>query len=115
MPTFWPVWIAEYICATLPSRIRFRIAGVPIMISCAATRPWPSLVLSSVCEITDTSDSDSIARTISFSAAGNTSMIRSIVLAAELVCSVAKTRWPVSAAVSARRIVSRSRISPTRM
>ena len=111
----WPVWIDEYICAILFSRIRLRIAGVPIMISCAATRPWPSLVFSSVCEITARSDSDSIARTISFSAAGNTSTMRSMVLAAELVCSVPNTRWPVSAAVSARRIVSRSRISPTRM
>src|SRR4249919_3477940 len=27
MPTFWPVWIEEYICATLSSRIRLRIAG----------------------------------------------------------------------------------------
>ena len=52
MPMAWPVWIAEYICATLFSRIRLRIAGVPIMISCAATRPVPSLDLSSVCEIT---------------------------------------------------------------
>ena len=115
MPAACEVWIAEYICATLFSRIRLRIAGDPTMISCAATRPWPSLVLSSVCEITATIDSDSIARTMSFSAAGNTSMMRSTVFAAELVCSVAKTRWPVSAAVSARRIVSRSRISPTRM
>ena len=91
------------------------MAGVPIMISCAATRPVPSLVLSSVCEITARSDSDSIARTISFSAAGNTSTMRSMVLAADEVCSVPNTRWPVSAAVSARRMVSRSRISPTRM
>ena len=110
-----PVWIAEYICATFASRIRFRMAGVPIMISCAATRPVPSLVLQSVCEITARSDSDSIARIISFSAAGNTSMMRSTVLAAEDVCSVPNTRWPVSAAVIARRMVSRSRISPTRM
>lgn len=35
-------------------------------------------------------------------------MMRSMVLAAELVCRVANTRWPVSAAVSARRMVSRS-------
>jgi len=115
MPTACDVWIDEYICATLPSRMRLRIAGVPIMISCAATRPCWSLVLSRVCEMTQTSDSESIARTISFSAAGKTSMMRSMVLAAELVCSVPKTRWPVSAAVSARRMVSRSRISPTRM
>ena len=115
MPMALPVWIAEYICAILFSRIRLRIAAVPSMISCAATRPEPSLVLQSVCEITPISDSESIARTISFSAAGNTSTIRSTVLAALEVCSVPNTRWPVSAAVSARRIVSRSRISPTRI
>ena len=33
--------------------------------------------------------------------------------AVSLVCRVAKTRWPVSAMVSANRIDSRSRISPT--
>ena len=41
--------------------------------------------------------------------------MRSMVFAAELVCSVPNTRWPVSAAVRASRIVSRSRISPTRI
>ena len=111
-----PVWIAEYICATLFSRIRLRIAARAqhdlVRRDAARRRPWSC---SSVCEITPISDSDSIARTISFSAAGNTSMMRSMVLAALEVCSVPNTRWPVSAAVSARRIVSRSRISPTRM
>ena len=77
-------------------------------------RPPPTF-FSSDCEITARSDSDSIERTIGFSPAGNTSMMRSMVLAADEVCSVANTRWPVSAAVSARRIVSMSRISPTRM
>ena len=90
------------------------MAGVPIMISWAATRP-PPMRFSSACEMTARSDSESMARTISFSWAGNTSMMRSMVLAAELVCSVPKTRWPVSAAVSASRMVSRSRISPTRI
>jgi NAD(P)H dehydrogenase (quinone) len=52
MPTLLPVWIEEYIWATLASRIRLRMALVPTMISWAATRPWPSLVLHSVCEIT---------------------------------------------------------------
>ncbi len=52
---------------------------------------------------------------MSFSAAGKTSITRSMVLAAEVVCRVPNTRCPVSAAVSARRMVSRSRISPTRM
>jgi hypothetical protein len=75
----------------------------------------PSFVFSSDWEITAFRDSESIARTISFSAAGNTSTIRSIVLAADEVCKVPKTRWPVSAAVIARRMVSRSRSSPTRM
>ena len=92
MPTLLPVWMLEYICATLASRIRLRMALVPSMISCAATRPWPSLVLHRVCEITACSDSLSMARIISFSAAGNTSMIRSMVLAALEVCSVPNTR-----------------------
>ncbi len=42
-------------------------------------------------------------------------MIRSTVCAVDWVCRVAKTRCPVSAAVSAVEIVSRSRISPTRI
>ena len=41
--------------------------------------------------------------------------MRLIVCAADLVCSVAMTRRPSSAAVSASEIVSRSRISPTRI
>ena len=42
-------------------------------------------------------------------------MMRSTDWGASCVCRVANTRWPVSAAVSAVEIVSRSRISPTRM
>ena len=42
-------------------------------------------------------------------------MTRSIVVGALCVCSVAKTRCPVSAAVRAVATVSRSRISPTRI
>ena len=61
------------------------------------------------------SNTGAVLRTISFSAAGNTSTMRSTVFAAELVCSVTNTKWPVSAAVSASLMVSRSRISPTRM
>jgi len=41
--------------------------------------------------------------------------MRSTVLEASIVWSVEKTRWPVSAAVNAISMVSRSRISPTRM
>ena len=36
-------------------------------------------------------------------------------LGASLVCSVEKTKWPVSAARMAMSAVSRSRISPTMM
>ena len=42
-------------------------------------------------------------------------MIRSTVPWAPVVCSVANTTCPVSAAVMADEIVSRSRISPTRI
>ena len=42
-------------------------------------------------------------------------MMRSMVWGASWVCRVAKTRWPVSAAVRAVAMVSWSRISPTRM
>ncbi len=42
-------------------------------------------------------------------------MMRSIVCGQSCVCRVAKTRWPVSAAVRAIWIVSRSRISPMRI
>ena len=45
---------------------------------------------------------------------GKTSMIRSTVLRALLVWRVPKTSRPVSAAVRASEMVSRSRISPTR-
>ena len=42
-------------------------------------------------------------------------MMRSTVDEALLVCSVPNTKIPVSAAVTARLIVSKSRISPTRI
>src|SRR3954454_887050 len=54
-------------------------------------------------------------RTCSCCAGGKTSMMRSIVEGALCVGSVPKTRWPVSAAVSAVEIVVRSRISATRI
>ncbi len=57
----------------------------------------------------------SCARTCDCWCDGKTSMMRLIDSAAEFVCSVASARCPVSAIVSAAWIVSRSRISPTRM
>src|SRR6478735_56415 len=58
------------------------------------------------------STSDSWVRIWPCWCAGKTSMMRLIVWAAELVCSVANVKWPVSAMRSAASIVSRSRISP---
>src|SRR6266849_2422652 len=45
--------------------------------------------------------------------AGKTSMMRLMLSIAELVCSVANAKWPVSAMVNAAAIVSKSRISPS--
>ena len=55
----------------------------------------------------------STLRTWSRESSGVMSMMRSIDLAALLVCSVPSTSTPVSAAESARFTVSMSRISPT--
>ena len=98
----------------LPSRIRFLTADVVVMISRAAIRP-PPILGTKVWAMTPWSDSDSCVRIWDCWWGGKTSMIRSTVWAADEVCSVPKTRWPVSAAETASEIVSRSRISPTRM
>ena len=58
---------------------------------------------------------DSCTRICCCRSAGKASTMRSMVSTAELVCRVPRTRWPVSAAVMAVSMVSRSRISPTRM
>jgi hypothetical protein len=45
MPSFWLTCIVPGIWWIFPSRIRFRIAVVPVMISSAATRPSPVFLL----------------------------------------------------------------------
>ena len=90
------------------------MAWLLIMISCTATRPL-LLLGSSICDITAASETESIFRTCSCSDPSKVSTILLMVCTAELVCSVPKTRCPVSAAVSAASIVSLSRISPMRM
>jgi hypothetical protein len=70
------------------------IAGVPIIISCAAIRP-PTRRFIRDWVATARNESDNIERTISFSAEGNTSIIRSTVKAAEAVCNAANTKFPV--------------------
>ena len=103
------------ICGVLPSRIRFWIAWVTIMTSAATTRPWPFARTRSCWLRTAFRVVESCRRIWPCRASGNTLTIRSIESTALFVCSVAKTRWPVSAAVSAVSIVARSRISPIRM
>ena len=56
-----------------------------------------------------------MVRTCDCLSEGNTFTMRSTVGAAPLVCSVPMTRMPISAAVTAMLMVSRSRNSPTRM
>ena len=104
--TSYSFWVA-------PSRMIAETAGVANMISCTAVRPGLSTRLQSNCATTPRSEAASIVRTCDCWSAGNTSMIRSTVLRALLVCRVPNTSSPVSAAVSASEIVSRSRISPT--
>ena len=56
-----------------------------------------------------------MVRTCDCLSEGNTLTMRSTVCAAPLVCSVPMTRMPISAAVTAMLMVSRSRNSPTRI
>ena len=108
------VWMALAIWGVLPSRIRLRMAPSTFITSQASTRPPPTLGRS--CWLsTAFRDMDSCRRICCCRAAGNTSTMRSMESAAELVWTVPNTRWPVSAAVRAVSMVSRSRISPTRM
>ncbi len=88
------------------------MAALGIMISRARQRPVPLALGSRDWHMTPSSTSESWARIWDCWWAGNTSMMRLMVCAAELVCRVPKVRWPVSAMRSADSIVSRSRISP---
>ncbi len=112
MPYFFPACIDDSIWCTLLSRMSARMAGVQIMISAAMTRPRPFAFCNRVCVMTPSSTNASCARICDCWCDGKTSMMRLMLSIAELVCSVAKARWPVSAIVRAAPIVSRSRISP---
>ena len=65
--------------------------------------------------MTPTSEVDNIVRIYGSSPGGKALIMRSTDAAAPFVCNVAMTRIPISAAVSARWMVSWSRISPTRI
>ena len=105
--------MAESIRKVLFSRIRLAMAGVTTRNSKAATRPARSVRDRSTWLRMQIRETDNCTRTCACWFTGNASMTRLIVPAAPVVCSVAKTRWPVSAARIADSIVSRSRISPT--
>ena len=115
IPSFLLVWMMDGIWWDFASRIRFWMAGVECMTSKAATRPLPSAVFISCWDMTHSNTDASCTRIWSCWWGGKTSITRSTVAAAPVVCSVEKTKWPVSAAVMASLIVSRSRISPTRI
>ena len=90
-----------------------RTGGVAMRTSQASTRPLPSARGNSfwakaACNVAAN------WTTMAFCwSAGKTLAIRWMVCTVSGVCRVASTRWPVSAAISAVSIVSRSRISPT--
>ena len=115
IPTAFPVCMTDAIWTVLASRMRFPTAGVQTKISSAAQRPFLSIRLNRFCATTTLSAVDSVFRICGCSPWGKTSTIRSTVLAAFSVCSVPKTKCPVAAASTAREMVSRSRISPTRI
>ena len=78
----------------------------------ARVRPVPLARGSRAWHMMPSSTSESWARICGCWWAGNTSTMRLMVWAAELVCRVPKVKWPVSAMRSADSMVSRSRISP---
>ena len=83
------------------------------MISAAGTRPLPSAVGSRRSEMMAWRLAASWWRTCSCWCGGYIERMRATVSLALVVWMVEKTMWPVSAAVSAIWMVSRSRISPT--
>ena len=95
--------------------MRLPTAGVFVRISIASTRPRPSLRGMSCWEMMPRRDSLTMTRICSRWSMGKTSSTRSSVRAALPVWRVPSTRWPVSEAVMASEMVSRSRISPTMM
>ena len=97
----------------LADEVPDRVVGSRI--SSAATRPWPSTVGSRVWETMPCSEAAIWRGSAPAGPPGKTSIITVDGGGRVRVCRVAKTRWPVSAAVSASPIVSRSRNSPIRI
>ena len=91
------------------------MVAVTIITSAATTRPCPSARGSRRWLTTEWSVSARRTRTTSCSSGGNIAMMRRIVLCASGVCSVERSRCPVSAAFMPVSTVSASRISPMRI
>ena len=90
-------------------------APYPIISSSATgTRP-PCLLGRRTCVKTADSAIASSCRIVGCRSGGKESEILAMVEATSVVCRVESTRWPVSAAATAIRMVSGSRISPTTM
>src|SRR3954469_9072749 len=89
----------------------------PVLIATSITtqRPSPSARGTRRWQMIPRSEPASARRTCFCSCGGKKSMMRLIVSAASVVCSVDMTKWPVSAAARPSFTVSWSRISPTRM
>ena len=103
-----------YAIPFLPDSDRLRIALFVCMTSNAGTNP-PFLSGSICWETTVCSTVESWVLICACCVLGKASIMRSIALTAPLVCSVAISVCPVSAAVIAVLIVSASRISPRRI
>ncbi len=112
MPLSADVSITSGNSCILFSRIKLDTAGEASIISQAGIKP-PLMPGTSRWDTIPNNEPESWALIWFCCSAGKLSTIRWIVWLAELVCRVAKTRWPVSAAVMAVDIVSGSRISPT--
>src|SRR6266853_1851784 len=113
-----PYWIdpsairSGMLSCLLRSRMLSATAAVLISTSAAGTRPLPSLRGTRRSEMTACSAVDRRWRISSCWCGGKNEITRLIVCVVSVVCSVEKTRWPVSAALSAVSSVSWSRISP---
>src|SRR5687768_8518080 len=95
--------------------IASRMNAVLIRTSTAGARPLLLIFGIRRWETIDFSTLASWTRICFYWCGGKTAMMRLMVSVASRVWSVEKTRWPVSAASSAVSMVSKSRISPTRM
>ena len=112
MPCAFPEMITSWSFCVAPSRMMAATAALATRISLTAMRPGRSDLFKRSCATTPRREFASMARACPCLSAGKASIIRSTVFRALFVWRVPMTRRPVSAAVRASEIVSKSRISP---